>query len=120
GAGGCRRVQQGTERCPVPQRHCREVLRGQLASLRSVARNQELLNLARTHTHRELWIGAATSCRAGGQRRSQREDASPRNYANWAPTQPCRLFTTRTTLSTYDGLWRSKFCFQLQPFICRY
>ncbi|NXW11492.1 PRG3 protein, partial [Fregetta grallaria] len=119
GAGGRWRVQRGAKPCPVPQRHCREELRGQLASVHSAARNEELLNLARTYTRHALWIGAVTS-RRGGQWGSQWEDASPWNYANWAPTQPCRLFTTCTTLSAHDGLWRSKLCFQLHPFICQY
>ncbi|XP_059682043.1 bone marrow proteoglycan-like [Gavia stellata] len=108
------------------QRYCREVLRGQLPSVHSASRNQELANLARTYTYRALWIGAVTSSRALGaeaalrQGGSQWEDGSPWNYANWAPTQPCRIFTTCTTLSTFDGLWRSSFCFQLHPFICQY
>ncbi|KAM9606933.1 proteoglycan 3-like isoform 2-T2 [Morphnus guianensis] len=102
------------------QWHCREVLRGQLASVHSAARNQQLLNLARTYTHhRKLWIGAVTG-RWGGKWGSHWEDASPWNYANWAPTYPHRLFTTCTTLSAHDGLWRSKLCSQLHPFICQY
>ncbi|NWZ52561.1 PRG2 protein, partial [Haliaeetus albicilla] len=102
------------------QWYCREVLRGQLASVHSAARNQQLLNLARTYTHhRKLWIGAVTG-RWGGKWGSHWEDASPWNYANWAPTYPHRLFTTCTTLSACDGLWRSKLCSQLHPFICQY
>ncbi|KAM9267111.1 bone marrow proteoglycan-like [Cariama cristata] len=98
------------------QRHCQEVLGGQLASVHSPARNQKLLELARTYTRHKLWIGAVTD-RTG---KSQWEDASPWNYANWAPTQPYRLVTTCTTLSAHDGLWRSRFCFQLYSFICQY
>ncbi|XP_075568300.1 bone marrow proteoglycan-like [Pelecanus crispus] len=101
------------------QRHCQKELQGQLVSVHSASTNERLLKLARTYTHHALWIGAVTRCR-GGNRESQWEDASPWNYANWAPTQPSRLFTTCTTLSTHDGLWRSKFCFQLYPFICQY
>ncbi|NXL65337.1 PRG3 protein, partial [Chordeiles acutipennis] len=101
------------------QRYCQKVLGGQLASVHSAARNQELLSLGRTYTRHSLWIGAVTRCR-GWQWGSQWEDSSPWNYANWAPAQPCRLFNTCTTLSTLDGLWRSKVCFELHPFICQY
>ncbi|NXO01111.1 EMBP1 protein, partial [Rhinopomastus cyanomelas] len=101
------------------QWNCQKELQGQLASVHSAARNQELQELAQTYTSRSLWIGAVTRPK-GNQSGSHWEDASPWNYANWAPTQPCRLFTTCTTLSARDGLWRSRPCFQLRPFICQY
>ncbi|XP_031967867.1 collectin-12-like [Corvus moneduloides] len=101
------------------QRYCQDVYRGQLASVHSAARNQELQKLARTHTTLAPWIGAVTSRRAG-QWESRWEDSSPWNYANWAPIHPHHTVTTCTTLSTRDGLWRSRFCFQLRPFICQY
>ncbi|NXX77708.1 PRG2 protein, partial [Urocolius indicus] len=101
------------------QKHCQEKLRGQLASVHSTARNLELMELARTYTNCAVWIGAVTS-RKGGQWESRWEDSSPWNFANWAPTHPRHLFTTCTTLSTKDGLWRSRFCLQLRPFICQY
>ncbi|XP_074948645.1 proteoglycan 3-like [Phalacrocorax aristotelis] len=82
------------------QRYCQEVLRGQLASVHSTARNQELLELARTYVHGLLWIGAVTKCR-GGRWVSQWEDSSPWNYANWAPTNPIHLVATCATLSTF-------------------
>lgn len=44
-------------------------------------------------------LGAEEVLRQGGKWRSHWEDASPWNYANWAPTYPHRLFTTCTTLS---------------------
>ncbi|NWY21682.1 PRG2 protein, partial [Aphelocoma coerulescens] len=113
---------QVSARCqpvPVPQRYCQDVYRGQLASVHSAARNQELQKLARTHTALAPWIGAVTSRRAG-QWESRWEDSSPWNYANWAPIHPHHTVTTCTTLSTRDGLWRSRFCFQLRPFICQY
>nr|XP_030129520.2 proteoglycan 3 [Taeniopygia guttata] len=102
------------------QRYCRDVYRGQLVSVHSAARNQELQKLAQTHhTIVSPWIGAVTSRRAG-QLESYWEDSSPWNYANWAPTHPFGIVTTCTTLSVRDGLWRSRFCFQLRPFICQY
>ncbi|KAM4777406.1 proteoglycan 3-like [Cyanocitta cristata] len=101
------------------QRYCQDVYRGQLASVHSAARNQELQKLARTHTTLAPWIGAVTSRRAG-QWESRWEDSSPWNYANWAPIHPHHTVTTCTTLSTRDGLWRSRFCLQLRPFICQY
>ncbi|CAM9480035.1 unnamed protein product [Bubo scandiacus] len=101
------------------QRHCQKVLGGQLASVHSAARNTELKNLARTYTHHSVWIGAITK-RREGKWGSQWEDASPWNYANWAPTHPHHVLPTCTALSTHDGLWRSKPCFQLHPFICQY
>ncbi|NWX37287.1 PRG2 protein, partial [Notiomystis cincta] len=101
------------------QRYCQEVYRGQLASVHSAARNQELQKLAKTHTILSPWIGAVTSCKAR-RWESHWEDSSPWNYANWAPTHPLHIVTTCTTLSTRDGLWRSRFCFQLRPFICQY
>ncbi|NWX56178.1 PRG3 protein, partial [Promerops cafer] len=113
---------QVSARCqpvPVPQRYCQDVYRGQLASVHSAARNQELQKLARTYKIISPWIGAVTSRRAG-QWESYWEDSSPWNYANWAPTHPFHIVTTCTTLSIRDGLWRSHFCFQLRPFICQY
>ncbi|NXM65064.1 PRG3 protein, partial [Illadopsis cleaveri] len=105
---------------PVPQRYCQNTYRGQLASVHSSARNQELQKLARTYnTFLSPWIGAVTSCKAG-KWESSWEDSSPWNYANWAPTQPSHIVTTCTTLSVRDGLWRSRFCLQLRPFICQY
>ncbi|XP_054371048.1 uncharacterized protein LOC118687027 [Molothrus ater] len=131
------------------QRYCQDVYRGRLASVHSAARNQELQKLARTyHIIISPWIGAVTSRRAG-QWESYWEDSSPWNYANWAPTHPFHIVTTCTTLSVRgkvsqppcpglrvlgrgaqaagaleehreDGLWRSRFCFQLRPFICQY
>ncbi|NXS61502.1 PRG2 protein, partial [Brachypteracias leptosomus] len=101
------------------QKHCREVLRGELASVHSAARNKELQNLAWTHTHFSPWIGAFTSP-MNGRWVSLWADASPWNYANWAPTHPHRIFPTCTTLSVRDGLWRSRACFLLRPFICQY
>ncbi|NXI36893.1 PRG2 protein, partial [Galbula dea] len=101
------------------QRHCREVLNGELASVHSSARNEQLRDLARTYTIGSLWIGAVTHPK-GGQCESNWEDATPWNYANWAPAQPCKLFTTCTALSALDGLWRSHVCFQLRAFICQY
>ncbi|NWQ70602.1 PRG2 protein, partial [Neopipo cinnamomea] len=112
GTGGCQAV-------PVPQAYCRDVYRGQLASVHSAARNQELQKLARTYTRHAVWIRAVTSRRTG-KWESCWEDSSPWNYANWAPTYPHRIVTTCTTLSTRDGLWRSRPCFQLRPFICQY
>ncbi|NXY20701.1 PRG3 protein, partial [Atrichornis clamosus] len=103
----------------APQRYCQDVYRGRLASVHSAARNQELQKLARTYTYCAPWIGAVTSCRAG-RWESCWEDSSPWNYANWAPTHPFHIFSTCTTLSTLDGLWRSRFCFELRPFICQY
>ncbi|XP_030307242.1 bone marrow proteoglycan-like isoform X2 [Calypte anna] len=96
--------------------HCQRVFGGLLASVHSISRNKELVALARTYTHRKVWIGAVTSYRWG----SWWEDASPWNYANWATAQPSHLIPTCTTLSTHDGLWRSRFCFELHPFICQY
>ncbi|NXM48834.1 PRG3 protein, partial [Gymnorhina tibicen] len=120
----CREVPVGTGEClvparAIPQRYCQDVYRGQLASVHSAARNQELQKLARTYTIVAPWIGAVTSRRAG-QWESRWEDSSPWNYANWAPVHPSHIVTTCTTLSTRDGLWRSRFCFQLRPFICQY
>lgn len=49
---------------PVPQRYCQDVYRGQLVSVHSAARNQELQKLAQTHhTIVSPWIGAVTSRR---------------------------------------------------------
>ncbi|NXR66555.1 PRG3 protein, partial [Rhadina sibilatrix] len=105
---------------PVPQSYCQNTYRGQLASVHSSARNQELQKQAQTyHLLLAPWIGAVTSRRAG-KWESYWEDSSPWNYANWAPTQPLHIVTTCTTLSVRDGLWRSRFCFQLRPFICQY
>ncbi|NWR11081.1 PRG3 protein, partial [Paradoxornis webbianus] len=102
------------------QSYCQDTYRGQLASVHSSARNQELKKLARTYnTFLSPWIGAVTSCREG-KWESHWEDSSPWNYANWAPTQPLHIATTCTTLSIRDGLWRSRFCLQLRPFICQY
>ncbi|XP_027751323.1 bone marrow proteoglycan-like [Empidonax traillii] len=130
GAGRCQQAQvrtgvrrHGWERwvpgCACPQAYCQDVYRGQLASLHSAARNQELQKLARTYTYFAVWIGAVTS-RKTGKWESCWEDSSPWNYANWAPTHPCHIVTTCTTLSTRDGLWRSRPCFELRPFICQY
>ncbi|XP_062350606.1 proteoglycan 3-like [Cinclus cinclus] len=102
------------------QRYCQAVYRGQLASVHSAARNQELKKLAKTYNSIiSPWIGAVTSCRAG-KWESYWEDSSPWNYANWAPTQPSHKVTTCTTLSVRDGLWRSRLCFLMHPFICQY
>ncbi|XP_017693712.1 PREDICTED: proteoglycan 3-like [Lepidothrix coronata] len=101
------------------QSYCREVYRGQLASVHSASRNLELQKLARTYTYISVWIGAVTSCK-GGKWVSYWEDSSPWNYANWGPTYPHHIVTTCTTLSTRDGLWRSRPCFQPRPFICQY
>ncbi|NXF10788.1 PRG3 protein, partial [Smithornis capensis] len=101
------------------QRHCKEVYRGQLASVHSAARNEELQKLARTYTHRAPWIGAVTS-RKAGKWESHWEDSSTWNYANWAPIHPLHFGSSCTTLSTRDGCWRSRFCYQLRPFICQY
>ncbi|XP_041258136.1 proteoglycan 3-like isoform X2 [Onychostruthus taczanowskii] len=102
------------------QRYCQDVYRGQLASVHSAARNQELQKLAQTYNILLApWIGAVTSRRAG-RWESYWEDSSPWNYANWAPTHPFHIVTTCTTLSIRDGLWRSRFCLQLRPFICQY
>ncbi|XP_074740582.1 bone marrow proteoglycan-like [Strix uralensis] len=119
GGGGWQWVLVGAQPCLVPQLHCQKVLRGQLASVHSAARNTELKNLARTYTHHSVWIGAVTK-RRDGKWGSQWEDTSPWNYANWAPTHPHHILPTCTALSTHDGLWRSKPCFQLRPFICQY
>ncbi|NXQ11513.1 PRG3 protein, partial [Peucedramus taeniatus] len=121
-AGRCpwARVSARYQPVPVPQRYCQDVYRGQLASVHSAARNLELQKLAQTYNILIApWIGAVTSRRAG-QWQSCWEDSSPWNYANWAPTHPFHIVTTCTTLSVRDGLWRSRFCFQLRPFICQY
>ncbi|NXM16680.1 PRG3 protein, partial [Ploceus nigricollis] len=79
------------------QRYCQDVYRGQLASVHSAARNQELQKLAQT-TYKIIispWIGAVTSRRW----ESYWEDSSPWNYANRAPTHPFHIVTTCTTLS---------------------
>ncbi|XP_072785687.1 uncharacterized protein [Taeniopygia guttata] len=82
------------------QRYCRDVYRGQLVSVHSAARNQELQKLAQSHhTIVSPWIGAVTSRRQAGQLESYWEDSSPWNYANWAPTHPFGIVTTCTTLS---------------------
>ncbi|NXE98223.1 PRG2 protein, partial [Menura novaehollandiae] len=102
------------------QRYCRDVYRGQLASVHSAARNQELQKLARTYTYSAPWIGAVTRCKAR-RWESSWEDSSPWNYANWAPAHPLPIIvSTCTTLSTRDGFWRSRFCIELRPFICQY
>ncbi|NXG04012.1 PRG2 protein, partial [Sakesphorus luctuosus] len=101
------------------QKYCRDVYRGQLASVHSASRNEELWKLARTYTYRSVWIGAFTSKRAG-KWESRWEDSSPWNYANWATAYPCHIFTTCAVLSTRDGLWRSRTCCSLRPFICQY
>lgn len=53
---------------PVPQRYCQEVYKGgQLASVHSSSRNQELQKLARTYNLLlSPWIGAVTSCKVRG------------------------------------------------------
>ncbi|XP_032917743.1 proteoglycan 3-like isoform X2 [Catharus ustulatus] len=102
------------------QSYCKDTYKGQLASVHSKARNQELQKLAKTYNILiSPWIGAVTS-RRNGKWESYWEDSSPWNYANWAPTQPLHIFTTCTTLSVRDGLWRSRPCFKLHPFICQY
>ncbi|NXO46493.1 PRG2 protein, partial [Locustella ochotensis] len=124
-AGAARRCPwaQGSARCqpvPIPQSYCRDMYRGQLASVHSSARNQELQKLARTYNIIiSPWIGAVTS-RREGKWESHWEDSSPWNYANWAASNPCHKVTTCTTLSIRDGLWRSRFCIQFRPFICQY
>ncbi|XP_058719756.1 eosinophil granule major basic protein 1-like isoform X4 [Poecile atricapillus] len=51
------------------QRYCQDVYRGQLASVHSASRNQELHKLARTYKILiSPWIGAVTSKRVKGQR----------------------------------------------------
>ncbi|NWI86916.1 PRG2 protein, partial [Pitta sordida] len=105
------------------QRYCKEVYKGQLASVHSKSRNDELQKLARTYTRLAVWIGAVTSRKVsghGGGWETHWEDSSPLNYANWAPLNPLHLVTTCTTLSTRDGLWRSRNCYNLRPFICQY
>ncbi|XP_063253906.1 proteoglycan 3-like isoform X2 [Prinia subflava] len=102
------------------QQYCQKVYQGQLASVHSSARNQELQKLAQTYKiFISPWIGAVTSYKTG-KWESCWEDSSPWNYANWAPSQPFHVVTTCTTLSIRDGLWRSRFCIQLRPFICQY
>ncbi|XP_021258624.1 bone marrow proteoglycan isoform X2 [Numida meleagris] len=101
------------------QRYCQDVYRGQLASVHSTATNEELRKLAATYSYWSFWIGAVTTCKDGLWKTSW-EDLSPWNYANWATGQPYRLFTTCTVLSPRDGLWRSRPCFKLRPFICQY
>ncbi|NXQ44049.1 PRG3 protein, partial [Catharus fuscescens] len=102
------------------QSYCKDTYKGQLASVHSKARNQELQKLAKTYNILiSPWIGAVTS-RRNGKWESYWEDSSPWNYANWAPTQPLHIFSTCTTLSVRDGLWRSRPCFKLHPFICQY
>lgn len=52
---------------PIPQGYCQDKYRGQLASVHSSARNQELQKLARTYnTFISPWIGAVTSCKVRG------------------------------------------------------
>ncbi|XP_032300679.1 bone marrow proteoglycan-like [Coturnix japonica] len=101
------------------QSYCRNTYRGQLASVHSTSTNEVLRKLASTYTHFSLWIGAVTSCQNGSWKTCW-EDQSPWNYANWATGQPQRLFKTCTVLSPKDGLWRSKACFKIRPFICEY
>uniref|UniRef100_A0A8C2YF51 Bone marrow proteoglycan-like n=1 Tax=Coturnix japonica TaxID=93934 RepID=A0A8C2YF51_COTJA len=98
----------------APQSYCRNTYRGQLASVHSTSTNEVLRKLASTYTHFSLWIGA------NGSWKTCWEDQSPWNYANWATGQPQRLFKTCTVLSPKDGLWRSKACFKIRPFICEY
>ncbi|KAF4797586.1 proteoglycan 3-like isoform X1 [Turdus rufiventris] len=103
------------------QSYCQKTYRGQLASVHSKARNEELQKLAKTYNRViSPWIGAVTSYRQQGKWESYWEDSSPWNYANWAPKQPLHIFTTCTTLSVRDGLWRSHVCFKIHPFICQY
>uniref|UniRef100_A0A8C2U3Q3 Bone marrow proteoglycan-like n=1 Tax=Coturnix japonica TaxID=93934 RepID=A0A8C2U3Q3_COTJA len=97
----------------APQSYCRNTYRGQLASVHSTSTNEVLRKLASTYTHFSLWIG-------NGSWKTCWEDQSPWNYANWATGQPQRLFKTCTVLSPKDGLWRSKACFKIRPFICEY
>uniref|UniRef100_A0A8C2YF66 Bone marrow proteoglycan-like n=1 Tax=Coturnix japonica TaxID=93934 RepID=A0A8C2YF66_COTJA len=85
----------------APQSYCRNTYRGQLASVHSTSTNEVLRKL--NGSWKTCW-----------------EDQSPWNYANWATGQPQRLFKTCTVLSPKDGLWRSKACFKIRPFICEY
>lgn len=68
----CQGVPVGTGEClvqpvPIPQGYCQDKYRGQLASVHSSARNQELQKLARTYnTFISPWIGAVTSCKVRG------------------------------------------------------
>ncbi|XP_072193171.1 eosinophil granule major basic protein 1-like [Excalfactoria chinensis] len=101
------------------QRYCQDIYRGQLASVHSTSTNDVLRKLAATYTYSSVWIGAVTTCKNGSWKTCW-EDLSPWNYANWARGQPHRLFSTCTVLSPRDGLWRSKACFWLRPFICQY
>ncbi|NWY70327.1 PRG3 protein, partial [Erithacus rubecula] len=104
----------------APQRHCQSVYQGQLASVHSSARNQELQKLAKTYNKLvSPWIGAVTS-RREGKWQSYWEDSSSWNFANWAPGHPLHGITTCTTLSVRNGLWRSRICYQFRPFICQY
>lgn len=52
---------------PVPQSYCQKTYRGQLASVHSKARNEELQKLAKTYNRViSPWIGAVTSYRVRG------------------------------------------------------
>lgn len=52
---------------PVPQSYCKDTYKGQLASVHSKARNQELQKLAKTYNILiSPWIGAVTSRRVRG------------------------------------------------------
>lgn len=59
----------GASPVPVAQRYCQDVYRGQLASVHSSARNQELQKLAQTYKILSPWIGAVTSRKVRGHRR---------------------------------------------------
>uniref|UniRef100_A0A669PI08 C-type lectin domain-containing protein n=1 Tax=Phasianus colchicus TaxID=9054 RepID=A0A669PI08_PHACC len=91
----------------VPQSYCQDIYKGQLPSVHSTATNKQLRKLAATYTYCNLWIRGVTRCKTSW------EDLSPWNYAKWASRQPCRWFRTY-------GLWRSRACFLLHPFLCQY
>ncbi|NP_001316146.1 P2X purinoceptor 3 precursor [Gallus gallus] len=119
GSGRCFAVVKARRTYRAAQCYCRKVYKGQLASVHSTATNEQLRKLAATYTYCSLWIGAVTTCK-GGSWKTSWQDLSSWNYANWAIGQPCRRFRTCTVLSPKDGLWRSRACFLLRPFICQY
>ncbi|XP_039923521.1 bone marrow proteoglycan [Hirundo rustica] len=100
--------------------YCQDTYHGQLASVHSSASNQELLKLAQTYKILiSPWIGAVTR-RRERKWESYWEDSSPWNYANWASPYPLHIVSTCTILGIHDGLWRSRICLELRPFICQY
>ncbi|XP_031449143.1 bone marrow proteoglycan-like [Phasianus colchicus] len=103
----------------VPQSYCQDIYKGQLPSVHSTATNKQLRKLAATYTYCNLWIRGVTRCK-GGSWKTSWEDLSPWNYAKWASRQPCRWFRTCTVFNPKDGLWRSRACFLLHPFLCQY